>query len=120
MRSGISDQALRCARSCVGGLLLLSGATAVAGAIVPPKLVESSAPDYPRRALSEGIEGTVDLEFTVGADGKVRDISVVKSEPRQIFEVAAVKAVSKWIFTPAMRDGQAIDSHQRQHIEFKQ
>ena len=86
---------------------------------VPPKPVSTAAPDYPPKALNDGVEGFVDVEFTVMPDGSVQDVSVVGSDPPHTFEVAAVKAVSKWTFKPGTRDGTPVAAHVRQKLEFK-
>ncbi len=84
-----------------------------------PTLVSSAAPSYPAEAVRKHTEGWVEVEFTVGVDGKVSAVSVVKAQPTRVFETEAVRAVKQWIFKPAMRDGQAVESHVRQRIDFK-
>jgi protein TonB len=46
---------------------------------------------YPREALREGLEGEVLIEFTVAADGRVKDVAVARSSNR-IFNRVAVRA----------------------------
>ena len=53
---------------------------------------------YPREAVENGIQGTVMVEFTIGADGKVRDARVVRSVS-EVLDAEAIKVVSaspKW------------------------
>jgi protein TonB len=67
-------------------------------------------PIYPRRALARGIEGYVILEFTVTRQGTVKDIKVIKSDPKTtIFHDAAIKAAGKFKYKPRVVDGQAIE-----------
>ena len=54
------------------------------------KLVRSSPTVYPQRALEDLVSGWVELEFTVGRDGAVKDITVVNAEPRRTFDNAAL------------------------------
>ncbi|MFC3094375.1 energy transducer TonB [Alteromonas sediminis] len=61
---------------------------------------------YPRRAQQRGIEGFVDVEFTVTAIGAVRDPVVVQAEPEGIFEQAALDAVRKWKYKPRVVNGE--------------
>ncbi|MBU6953106.1 MULTISPECIES: energy transducer TonB [unclassified Hahella] len=75
-------------------------------------------PDFPREAARAGIEGWVEVEFTVNAQGRVEDIKVVASEPRKIFDKAAKQCISKWTFKPAMVDGKAVATRARQRIDF--
>jgi protein TonB len=49
---------------------------------------------YPREAQRDGINGEVVIEFVVGANGKVRDVAVVRSSNR-IFNRVSVNAVSQ-------------------------
>jgi protein TonB len=56
---------------------------------------------YPEAARSKGIEGTVLLEVTVGKDGKVRKVKVIKGIGHGLDEVA-VRALKKASFKPAV------------------
>ena len=88
------------------GLLFLGGAQALDGDSTEQnpsthyRLVKAAGPDpeYPRRALSNGQEGWVDLRFTVAPDGQIEAVEVVKAEPRQVFERSALGAASQWVF----------------------
>ncbi|SKA22107.1 energy transducer TonB [Novilysobacter spongiicola] len=57
-------------------------------------------PRYPPEAARSGVEGFVEVEFTVDAEGKVESVSVVNARPSRTFESAAVSAVKKWTFAP--------------------
>lgn len=59
-------------------------------------------PSYPYRAQQAGIEGFVTLSFSVDAEGRVRDVTVVDAKPRRQFERAAIQAVSKWRYQPRL------------------
>ena len=62
------------------------------------------APVYPARALSRGLEGFVDLSFTVTAAGTVKDPIVLQSSST-LFERAATRAVLKFKYKPRVVDG---------------
>ena len=62
------------------------------------------APVYPARALSRGLEGFVDLSFTVTAAGTVRDPIILQSTS-SLFERAATRAVLKFKYKPRVVDG---------------
>lgn len=66
------------------------------------------APIYPNRALSRGLEGYVDLSFTVTQAGTVRD-PIVTYSSSSLFESAAKKAVLKFKYKPRVVDGQPVD-----------
>jgi len=71
-------------------------------------VVSKSDPAYPGELIRDGIQGTVILTAIIRADGSVSDITVVKSlDPR--LDQNAVQALSRWLFRPALKDGQAID-----------
>lgn len=61
-------------------------------------------PEYPREAAVARIEGWVDVELTVAADGRVYDARVVAAEPRRTFDRAAVDATRRWRFAPFVGD----------------
>lgn len=65
-------------------------------------------PDYPQRALSRGLEGWVQVQFTITGTGTVKDAVVVKSSS-QIFEEAAIKAILRWRYNPKIENGVAVD-----------
>lgn len=62
------------------------------------------APVYPSRALSRGIEGYVDLSFTVTPAGTVTDPVVIQSTS-SLFDRAATQAVLKFKYKPRVVDG---------------
>ena len=66
------------------------------------------APVYPARALSRGLEGYVDLSFTVTTAGTVRDPVVIFSTS-SLFERAATRAVLKFKYKPRVVDGVPVD-----------
>jgi protein TonB len=62
------------------------------------------APVYPSRALSRGLEGFVDMSFTVTPAGTVTDPIVLQSTS-SLFERAATRAVLKFKYKPRVVDG---------------
>jgi TonB family protein len=70
--------------------------------------IEWQDPVYPRQALRDHTRGWVELEFTILADGKVRDVAVVDAQPTGTFERAATEALSRWLFRPRIVNGQAV------------
>jgi protein TonB len=66
-------------------------------------------PDYPIQARQKRIEGWVDVQFTVGADGSVRDPVVLSAEPKAIFDRAALQAVKGWKYNPKIQDGKPVE-----------
>ncbi len=69
-----------------------------------PRVVEKVAPVYPAAARKAHVQGVVLLDCTVGTDGRVKRIDVLKAQPDGLTE-AAVEAVSRWRYEP-VRDEQ--------------
>ena len=65
-------------------------------------------PDYPQRAISRGLEGWVQVQFTITGTGAVKDAVVVKSSSK-IFEEAALKSILRWRYNPKIEGGVAVD-----------
>jgi protein TonB len=70
----------------------------------PPKLVHMERPVYPFYLKRQGIVGVVIVGFIIDTDGSVTDIHVVDS-PHPGLSKAAVNAVKKFKFEPALRNG---------------
>ncbi|MEE4298112.1 MAG: energy transducer TonB [Pseudomonadales bacterium] len=69
-------------------------------------VLEQVAPTYPERA-TRAAEGWVDLEFTVAADGSVRDPRVLDSSARA-FVRPSLDALERWRFQPSSVGGRAV------------
>ena len=61
-------------------------------------------PPYPASALIQGIEGYVIVQYDVRLSGVVDNIVVIESS-NDIFDAAAVEAVSKFLYKPRIVDG---------------
>lgn len=64
---------------------------------------------YPRRALQRGIEGYVDVEFTVSKLGTVINPKVIQASPEGIFEQAALDATLKYKYKPRVVNGEPME-----------
>jgi len=82
-------------------------------------LVRSVPPQYPNAALRRRQEGWVQVEFTVTSDGAVANARVLDADPPRTFDRAALDAVQRWSFNPALRNGTAVEATVRRRIEFK-
>jgi protein TonB len=85
-----------------GGLALESGD----GEFLP---IVRVAAVYPRRALQRGIEGYVDVEFTVSKLGSVTNPKVTQASPAGIFDQAALDATLKYKYKPRVVNGQPME-----------
>jgi protein TonB len=93
-------------------------AQGAAGETTPPVLIRSFQPRYPTQARRAGQNGWVVVSFTVTTDGNTSNLKVADAEPRHVFERSALDAVERWKFSPAMKDGQAVESQRTQRIVF--
>ena len=75
------------------------------GQIQAPALVKRVAPVYPPLAVKAKVQGVVILEATVGRDGRVEDVEVLRSVP--LLDRAAIDAVRQWVYDPLLLNGQA-------------
>lgn len=70
--------------------------------VVPLVRVE---PEYPARAKQRGIQGWVVVQFTITPVGTVQGAEVIDSDPKMIFDQAALRAVRKWRYNPKIKNG---------------
>lgn len=76
-------------------------------------------PRYPMRAARRRIEGWVKVEFTITESGTVKDAVVVESQPGDVFDRAALRAIAKWKFKPKVIDGETFEQRAVQVLQFK-
>lgn len=84
-----------------------------------PQAIVQMRPFYPAHARRRRIEGEVTVLFTVNTAGRTGDIRVVASTPEDVFTEAATRAMGRWRFTPAMKDGKPVAVRVRQAIRFR-
>ena len=95
----------RAAKYVQHSIWLLAAALLFAGCASqdrPLQLSSGAAPIYPPQAQAQGVEGEVTVQ------GVVINAVVVASSSGQVFDAAALQAVTSWKFTPARRGGVAI------------
>ena len=63
-------------------------------------------PQYPAAARVQGVEGRVELTFTVNSSGAVESPTVTSSSPPGVFDQAALTAVSRWRYPASAEDAQ--------------
>lgn len=83
-----------------------------------PKVKQPQArPKYPRDMRRANISGSVVVQFIVSKEGNVIDAKAVKSSHPEFID-AAVEAVSKWKYEPALKDGRAVNCRMMIPIQF--
>ncbi len=77
-------------------------------------------PVYPEAARKRGVEGWVEMAFTVTPEGRVEDVEVRNSSPAEIFDDAATRAIRQWRFKPVERNGQKVAQRAMVRLRFEQ
>ena len=84
----------------------------------PVQILSKPSPLYTEEARRMKIEGEVVLRILFGADGTIRDISVVRGLGHGLDE-AAIVAAKKIQFQPAHRGAQSVDYTALVHVTFQ-
>ncbi len=112
--------------------------SAAEGENIPPKLIKSVEPEYPKECLKAGYESKIILAVLIDKDGSVKKAKVVdpatfdtedkKSEEKakadnaelhKALEKSALLAAYQWKFEPATKDGKPVEMEVKVPIEFK-
>lgn len=64
-------------------------------------------PTYPRRAQQRGIEGTIELSFSLSTEGSIEDVEVIDGS--NIFARSAMQALTETEFPPCIQNGVATE-----------
>lgn len=83
-----------------------------------PIAVIRPAPRYPPEALRRNIGGTVRVQVLVAADGSVDRLELASSSGDRYLDRAALEAVRRWRFQPAVRNGQPVAASVVVPLEF--
>jgi protein TonB len=111
----------------VGVAVGLGATVARAGEPVPydeatmsePKVIHKVAPQYPKDAKEEGVQGDVVVEAVIAEDGAVRETQAVTGEDSRLVE-AARTAVGQWRFEPVRdQSGEPVAVRFKVTIRFK-
>jgi protein TonB len=106
----------------------LAAGVAPAPAVEPPadagvqsralEPIATPEPVYPPEAFRAGIEGWAEVDFTVNERGVTRDIVVVASAPRGVFDDAAIAAVAAWKYRPRIVNGRPLPERSTVTLRF--
>lgn len=87
--------------------------------IEPAEPILRVDPKYPTRAAMRGGEGWVKISYVVDVEGNVQDPIVNDFGGHKDFKQAAIKALKKWQFSPALQNGQPTEQcHQNIRFDF--
>lgn len=74
-----------------------------------PQLLSGAGPIYPPAARAAGIEGTVTVAYGIDLEGRVVNARVLRAEPPELFDAAALTAVRSWRYRAAREEGRAVE-----------
>jgi TonB family protein len=88
--------------------------------IVLPTVVARENPQYTQAALQANLAGNAAVDVTVDADGRVRDVLLVKSlDAVHGLDDAALATAGRWVFKPGTLHGQPVPVRVRLAMSFK-
>jgi protein TonB len=77
----------------------------------PPRPMRTFPPNYPYLAKRDNITGRLVLKFVVDVDGLAKEAEVLRAEPPEVLEIfrdAALKAIERYKFKPAVKNGKDV------------
>ena len=86
------------------------------GQIQQAQILHRKDPGIPRLAKDSGAKGAVEMLATVGADGRVKSVKILKGHP--LLQRAASDAVMQWVYSPAILNGTPIESQAQIVLNF--
>jgi protein TonB len=82
------------------------------------KLTKKVAPVYPKEAFDAKLTGIVNLETTIGVDGKVTNVRPI-GNANSVLLKAAEDAVKQWVYKPTTINGMKVEVITIVSINFK-
>ncbi|MHB8542354.1 MAG: energy transducer TonB [Candidatus Acidiferrales bacterium] len=86
------------------------------GNVQLPRLISSIAPAYPQLAAANHVEGDVKIQAQIDASGRVTSTKVISGPI--LLRGAAMNAVRRWKYSPAMLDGKPITTQYAVTVRF--
>ena len=76
----------------------------IGNGVTPPVLTREVKPVYTKAAMDRKVQGTVEVNAVILADGTVGDVTVKKSLDPDL-DAEAIRAAKQWKFKPGTKDG---------------
>jgi len=90
----------------------------VGGNIKVPRKLTHVAPEYPSAMRDAGLDAVVPIEALIGRDGTVASTRVLSAYVHPEFARAAANAVSQWVFSPTLLNGEAVEVRMNVSVRF--
>ena len=74
---------------------------------------------YPKDLRRNHVEGVTTLQFTITADGKVRNIQVAQSSGNKVLDHMAELCARSWRYIPATKDTKATEAQWRANVVWR-
>jgi protein TonB len=88
------------------------------GAELDPRFAGSFQPDYPAGERRAEHQGRVVVRVLIGVDGRVKQVEKVSAASDAFLEATERRALQKWRFKPATRDGVPIEAWRTMGVSF--
>jgi TonB family protein len=89
----------------------------VKGRIMQGQKISGDNPVYPPEARAKKIEGAVVIDATIGKDGGIENLQVVKS-PDKLLSQSALDAVRTWRYRPYLLNGEPVEVETRVNVVY--
>jgi TonB family protein len=83
----------------------------------PPRVLEGQRPEYPEPEGEHREKGFVSVICTIDVDGTPTEFDI-ESMTSPAFAYEAIKAIAKWKWAPAMKDGKPVKQKVRVPMHF--
>jgi len=80
-------------------------------------VLKKVTPRYPSQALQMRIEGSVQLQATIGKDGSISNLKILSGEA--MLARAAQDAVKQWKYKPYYLNGEPVEIQTQITVNFK-
>jgi TonB family protein len=87
------------------------------GEVLSPRLIHSVQPIYPSLAMTNHVEGDVQIQAVIDQTGKVTSTKVLSGPT--LLRGAAMDAVRQWKYSPAALDGKPITMQYKVTVRFR-
>jgi TonB family protein len=84
--------------------------------IRPPTRIFNVNAIYPEEAKAAGIQGAVVMRITIGEDGTVTNVVVLRSVP--MLDEAAIESVLQWQYQPTLLNGVPVEVEMNATVNF--
>jgi protein TonB len=101
----------------LGGVIGGTGTGPVLDYDKPPQPIKITKPQYPQEAFVKKIEGVVEVEILIDANGNVVRARIIRSIPS--LDAAALQTVYQWVFIPAQKHGRPVATIAHAPVAFR-